>query len=73
MKVWFESNPNGWIVALLLMISFYGGVVRLLEARTGLEVAKLQLEGDIESSPAVFGNRAVLGTRANRIYGIDIR
>ena len=50
-----------------------GGVVRLLEARTGLEVAKLQLEGDIESSPAVFGNRAVLGTRANRIYGIDIR
>ena len=30
MKVWFESNPNGWIVALLLMISFYGGVVRLL-------------------------------------------
>lgn len=50
-----------------------GGVVRLLEARTGLEVAKLQLEGDIESSPAVFNGRAVLGTRANRIYGIDIR
>ena len=50
-----------------------GGVVRLLEARSGLEVARLQLEGDIESSPAVFGSRAVLGTRANRIYGIDIR
>lgn len=50
-----------------------GGVVRLLEARTGLEVAKVQLEGDIESSPAVFNGRAVLGTRANRIYGIDIR
>ena len=30
MKVWFESNPNGWIVARLLVISFYGGVVRLL-------------------------------------------
>ena len=50
-----------------------GGVVRLLEARTGLEVARLQLEGDIESSPAVFNGRAVLGTRANRIYGIDIK
>ena len=50
-----------------------GGMVRLLEARTGLEVAHVQLVGDIESSPAVFGGRAVLGTRANRIYGLDIR
>lgn len=50
-----------------------GGVVRLLEARTGYEVARVQLEGDIESSPAVFNGRAVLGTRANRIYAIDIR
>lgn len=50
-----------------------GGVVRLLEASTGLEVARVQLEGDIESSPAVFNGRAVLGTRANRIYAIDVR
>jgi outer membrane protein assembly factor BamB len=50
-----------------------GGLVRLHEARTGKLVASVQLEGDIESSPAVFNGRAVLGTRANRIYGIDIR
>lgn len=50
-----------------------GGQVRLHDARTGKEVAHLQLEGDIESSPSVFGSRAVLGTRANRIYAIDVK
>ena len=50
-----------------------GGVVRLLEARTGREVASLTLTGDVEASPAVFNGRAVLATRGNRIYGIDIR
>lgn len=63
-----DEDGHAW-----LLHGGIGGVVRLLEARTGLEVAKLQLEGDIESSPAVFNGRAVLGTRANRIYGIDIR
>ena len=62
-----DEDGHAW-----LLHGGIGGVVRLLEARTGLEVAKLQLEGDIESSPAVFNGRAVLGTRANRIYGIDI-
>lgn len=56
-----------------LLHSGIGGLVRLLDARTGKLAASLQLEGDVESSPAVFGGRAVLGTRANRIYGIDIR
>lgn len=50
-----------------------GGIVRLLEAKTGYELTRLQLEGDIESSPAVYDGRAVLGTRANRIYAIDIK
>jgi hypothetical protein len=50
-----------------------GGVVRLLEATTGRQLATVQLEGDIESSPSVFGSRAVLGTRANRIYAIDVK
>lgn len=62
-----DEDGHAW-----LLHGGIGGVVRLLEARTGLEVARLQLEGDIESSPAVFNGRAVLGTRANRIYGIDI-
>lgn len=50
-----------------------GGMVRLHEALTGKLVASVQLEGDIESSPSVFGGRAVIGTRLNRIYAVDIK
>jgi len=50
-----------------------GGYVRLLDARTGKQAAQVQLVGDIEASPAVFGDRAVLATRADRIYGLRIR
>lgn len=50
-----------------------GGIVRLLDARTGKQAAQVQLVGDIEASPAVFDDRVVLGTRADRIYGLRIR
>lgn len=82
-EVWRFTLPTySWVTPTLLtdeegrawlLHAGIGGVVRLLEARTGREVASLKLQGDIESSPAVFNGRAVLGTRANRIYGIDIR
>lgn len=64
------TTPAGRVYLLLGGI---GGHLRLLEATTGREVAALKLVGDIEASPAVFEGRAVLGTRANRIYGVDIR
>jgi outer membrane protein assembly factor BamB len=64
------STPSGRVYLLLGGI---GGVLRLFEATTGREVTSLKLVGDIESSPAVFEGRIVLGTRGNRIYGIDIR
>lgn len=50
-----------------------GGLVRLIDARTGKQAAQVQLVGDIEASPAVFQDRIVLGTRADRIYGLRIR
>ncbi|MBK7864538.1 MAG: PQQ-binding-like beta-propeller repeat protein [Archangiaceae bacterium] len=50
-----------------------GGVVRLLDARSGKQAAQAQLVGDIEASPAVFDDRIVLGTRADRIYGLRVR
>ncbi len=49
-----------------------GGLVRLLDARSGAEVAHVQLEGDIESSPSAFNEHVVLGTRADRIYGLTV-
>lgn len=49
-----------------------GGLLRLIHARTGREVASLKLSGDIEASPAVFDEMVVLGTRSDRIHGIRV-
>lgn len=49
-----------------------GGLLRLIHARSGREVASLKLSGDIEASPAVFDDMLVLGTRANQIHGVRI-
>ncbi len=49
------------------------GLVELLDARTGELLDSVQLEGAIEASPAIFGDMAVLATRANRIYGLRLR
>jgi hypothetical protein len=49
-----------------------GGVLRLVHAPSGTEVASLKLSGDIEASPAVFDDLAVLGTRSDRIHGVRI-
>ena len=49
------------------------GLVKLLDARTGEVLDSVQLEGAIEASPAIFGDMAVLATRANRIYGLRLR
>lgn len=63
-----DEDGRAW-----LLHSGIGGEVRLLEARTGRLVASLKLPGDVEASPAVFDGRAVLATRGDRIYAIDIR
>lgn len=82
-EVWrFELPHYAWSSPTLLktrsaksylLQAGIGGLVRLLDARTGREVTHVQLEGDIEASPAVFNEHVVLGTRADRIYGLTIR
>ena len=54
------------------LIGGIGGVLRLVHAPSGTEVASLKLSGDIEASPAVFDDLAVLGTRSDRIHGVRI-
>ncbi len=63
-----DEDGHAW-----LLHGGIGGRLRLHHARSGREVASLQLKGDIEASPSVFNGRAVLGTRGNRIYAIDIQ
>jgi len=81
-EVWrFELPQYAWSTPTLvkdpdgvsyLLQGGIGGVLRLLHARTGREVASLKLSGDIEASPAVFDDMVVLGTRSDRIHGIRI-
>jgi hypothetical protein len=81
-EVWrFELPQYAWSTPTLikdedgesyLLQGGIGGLLRLLHARTGREVASLKLSGDIEASPAVFEDRIVLGTRSDRIHGIRV-
>ena len=48
------------------------GRMHLIRGRTGEIVYTLQLYGTIEASPAVFGNMIVIGTRWQRIFGVEI-
>ncbi|MDR0896584.1 MAG: PQQ-like beta-propeller repeat protein [Oscillospiraceae bacterium] len=50
-----------------------GGNLRLLDARTGAELDRVELYGSIEGSPAVFGDMLLIGTRGCYLYGVRIR
>lgn len=81
-EVWrFELPQYAWSTPTLvkdedgesyLLQGGIGGLLRLLHARTGREVASVKLSGDIEASPAVFDDMLVLGTRSNQIHGVRI-
>ena len=45
----------------------------LFDGRTGETLYKLNLNANIEGSPAIYGNTIVVGTRGQRIYGVVIR
>lgn len=48
------------------------GVMYLLDGLTGEVLNQIKLNGIIEASPAVYNGKVVIGTRAQKIYGIDI-
>lgn len=63
------KDPDGRSYLLQADIT---GLVRLFDARDGTEVARLDLPGEVEASPAVFEDRFVLGARNDTIYGLRI-
>ncbi|MCL2578189.1 MAG: PQQ-binding-like beta-propeller repeat protein [Defluviitaleaceae bacterium] len=56
-----------------IIVSDSGGRMYLLHGTTGKEAYRINLGGNVEASPAVFGNMLVVGTRGNRIFGIEIK
>jgi outer membrane protein assembly factor BamB len=64
----YNEDGNGWILQANSQ-----GVLTMYEGRTGREIANIELEGNIEGSPAVYGDILVVGTRDKKIYGIKIQ
>ena len=48
------------------------GTLYMLDAKTGKELSKVELGANIESTPAVFDDMIVVGTRGMKIFGIRI-
>jgi outer membrane protein assembly factor BamB len=55
-----------------LIVSDSTGRMFLLQGTTGEELYRINLGGNIEASPIVFYNMLVVGTRGNRIVGVEI-
>jgi outer membrane protein assembly factor BamB len=51
----------------------YGGFMQLFDPKTGEIVDSVSLEGNIESSPAVYNDMAVVGSYAKKIFGVRIK
>ena len=56
-----------------LIVSDAQGDMRLIRGTTGEVLHRISLGSNIEASAAVFGNYIVVGTRGERIFGIEIQ
>ena len=55
-----------------LIVCDSGAYMNLLEGKTGKILDKIALHGNVEASPAVYGNMIVVGTRGQLIWGIRL-
>lgn len=63
----YDSEGNGYIVYCTA-----GGYMYLIDGRTKNVLDSINLGGNVEASPAVYNNTVVVGTRAQKIWGINI-
>ncbi|MGC3992812.1 MAG: PQQ-binding-like beta-propeller repeat protein [Propionicimonas sp.] len=80
--VWKRTLAHfGWSSPLLLtgtdghsygVVGDSSGLLHLFNPNTGQDYSTLQLSQNIEASPAVYGNMLVVGTYAEKLYGIRI-
>ncbi|HIQ81583.1 MAG TPA: PQQ-binding-like beta-propeller repeat protein [Candidatus Pullichristensenella stercorigallinarum] len=64
----YAENGKGYV-----LVGSSSGALRLYDGRTGNIISILDLEGNIEGSPAVFNDMLVVGTRSKRIFGVRIK
>jgi len=51
----------------------YAGILHLFDPRTGKDIDTISLGGNVESSPAVYDDMIVVGSYAQKIFGIRIK
>jgi outer membrane protein assembly factor BamB len=49
------------------------GEVFMLDGLTGKVLSQMQMNGNVEASPAVYNDRLVVGTRNCMIYGVQLK
>lgn len=78
---WKRDMAFGWSSPVLVqgddghvygVLGDSNGVLHLFNPATGADYSTLQLEKNIEASPAVYGNMLVVGTYAKKLYGIKL-
>ncbi len=82
-KVWERDLPSySWSSPVDLLsqegktyglVCGYDGYLRLFDPKTGQDLDKVSLGGNIESSPAVYGDMIVVGSYAKKLFGVRIR
>ena len=73
---WFGSSPvcvydesgKGYVIN-----GDFNGDLHLVDGLTGECLDSINLGSNIEASPAVYGNRLVVGTRGQLIWGVTFR
>jgi outer membrane protein assembly factor BamB len=66
--VWDATAGKTWVLQ-----ADRAGRLHLLDPADGRIAFTLPLDGTVEASPAIYGDLAVVGTRAGTIYGVRIR
>jgi outer membrane protein assembly factor BamB len=61
----YDSTGKGYLVYCTA-----GGYMYLLDGLTGEVLDSMNLESNVEASPAVYNDMVVVGTRGQKIYGI---
>ena len=63
----YDANGKGYLIQCNK-----SGYIHLIDGQTGTIINEMSLGSNIEASPAVYNNMAVVGTRGGLIYGVDL-
>jgi outer membrane protein assembly factor BamB len=56
-----------------MLLCDFKGYMHLVDPKTGEDLDKISVGGNVEASPSVYNNMAVVGTYAKKIYGVKIK